>query len=58
MSGARIAWISWCFGWAFIWALDGLLFFATIIGAIAGLFMAVTSGLAALLPIGKAPCRQ
>jgi hypothetical protein len=58
MSGARIAWITWCFGWAFIWGLGGLIFFATIIGAIAGLFMAVTSGLAALLPIGKAPRRQ
>jgi hypothetical protein len=57
MSGARIAWIAWCFMWAFIWGLGGLVFFATIIGAIAGLFMAVASGLAALLPIGKGPRR-
>jgi hypothetical protein len=56
-SGARIAWITWCFGWAFIWGLGALVFFATIIGAIAGLVMAVASGLAALLPIGKAPRR-
>ena len=58
MSGARIAWIVWCFLWAFLWGLGSLLFFVTIIGAIAGLFMAVTSGLAALLPIGKAPRQQ
>jgi hypothetical protein len=56
-SGARIAWIAWCFLWAFIWGLGGLIFFATIIGAIAGLFMAAASGLAALLPIGKGPRR-
>ena len=56
-SGARIAWIAWCFLWAFIWGLGGLIFFATIVGAIAGLFMAVASGLAALLPIGKGPRR-
>ena len=23
MSGARIAWIAWCFGWAFLWGLGG-----------------------------------
>lgn len=57
MSGTRIAWIAWCFMWAFIWGLGGLVFFATIIGAIAGLFMALASGLAALLPIGRGPRR-
>jgi hypothetical protein len=56
-SGARIAWIAWCFLWAFIWGLAGLVFFATIVGAVIGLFMALTSGLAALLPIGRAPRR-
>jgi hypothetical protein len=56
-SGVRIAWIAWCFLWAFIWGLAGLVFFVTIIGLVIGLFMAVVSGLAALLPIGKAPRR-